>query len=141
MADTDKKSLNPGQWLTDRIISYAINKIKEEEEIGKIINGKDVQYIDPCVVHLIGRFSNVETCREIIEETKMKDSKITFFPLNNNTEKDREGGSHWSVLVYRKLSRKGEFLHFDPIKGMNETAAQEMLNKLNKIEKIHSKER
>ena len=87
------------------------------------------------IAHLIGRFSNMDMCREIIKETKMKDSKITFFPLNNNTEKDREGGSHWSVLVYRRKERSGEFLHFDPIKGMNKIPAQEMVSKLNKIDK------
>ena len=37
--------------------------------------------------------------------------------------------------IYRKLTRRGEFLHFDPIKGMNKAPAQEMVNKLNKIEK------
>ena len=98
-------------------------------------NGEIIRYVDPCVAHFISRFDSISTCREIIEETEIKKSKITFIPLNNNTNRKKVGGSHWSLLVYRKIGTKGEFLHFDPIKGMNRNTAQEMVNKLNKIEK------
>merc|ERR1712030_46446 len=104
-------------WLTDKITSFAIQEIKEEEE-----NGTENGEI-------------ISTCREIIEETEIKKSKITFIPLNNNTNRKKVSGSHWSLLVYRKIGTKGEFLHFDPIKGMNKNTAQEMVDKLNKIEK------
>ena len=39
------------------------------------------------------------------------------------------------MLMYKRNSRSKEFLHFDPIKGMNWKHAQEMVCKLNKIEK------
>ena len=35
------------------------------------------------------------------------------------------------------MRTKGEFLHYDPIKGMNKITAQEMANKMKKIEKTH----
>ena len=99
-------------------MTFAIQKIKEEEE-RSTEHEESIRYIDPCIAHLIGRFDSISTCREIIEETEIKKSKITFITLNNNTNRDKAGGSHWSLLVYRKLRTKGEFLHFDPIEGMN----------------------
>ena len=37
--------------------------------------------------------------------------------------------------MYRKTQREKEFIHYDPIKGMNSRIAQDLAYKLNKIEK------
>ena len=49
-----------------------------------------------------------------------------MYPVNNDAP-EGNGGTHWSLLVYRKKDNK--FLHFDPIKRMNKKHAIELMLK------------
>ena len=102
MSKIDERSVEPRQWITDKIISFAIRKIKEKEE-HQMEEEKVITLIDPCVAHLLRRINNINTCKEIIEETGIKNSTITFIPINDNAEKEKTGGNHWSLLVFRRI--------------------------------------
>ena len=139
MSKIDEKSVEPRQWITDKIISFAIRTIKDKVEY-QMGEENVITLIDPCVAHLLRRINNIETCKEIIEETGIKNSTTTFIPLNNSVEKENTGGNHWSLLVFRKVGRKNEFLHYDPIRGMNKEVAKDMAKKMKKTDRIYFSE-
>ena len=55
-----------------------------------------------------------------------------FFPVNDNLT-DKEGGSHWSLLLYRPNGNA--FYHFDPISGMNDRSAAKIIKRIIDSEK------
>ena len=50
--------------------------------------------------------------------------------MNNNEDPDKDAGTHWSLLIFRKMDRK--FYHYDSISGANERHAIRVIEKISK---------
>ena len=133
MSKTDEKSIEPGQWITDKIITLAIQNMRGNQEINRVIEER-VTIIDPCVAHLIRIINSIETSRELVSDTGLREKTIACIPINNRNEQENRKGSHWSLLVWKKDRRRGKFLHYDPIRSMNTGVAKEMVNKLKRLD-------
>merc|ERR1711888_225978 len=74
-----------------------------------------------------------KTCRILLEGTINKqDNTIFFINYNKNVEAQKEGGSHWSVLLYRK--KENQFFHHDPVNNVNTKYANMMAKKIKDID-------
>merc|ERR1711913_160339 len=68
-------------------------------------------------------------------EEKLNEYDWVMYPVNNDAP-EGNGGTHWSLLVYRK--RDNKFLHFDPIRELNNKHAVELMLKIQDAEMIKS---
>ena len=129
-------SLKPGKMVLDTVLEYGVGKFVKE--IG--IDENKIGIVGPAVSDLIlqGRDNDhpeihLKTCRNMLEGTmKNQDNTIFFINYNKNirteTETLREGGNHWSILLYNKKVNK--FFHHDPIANTNKDYAVLMAQKL-----------
>jgi len=56
---------------------------------------------------------------------------MVCFPVNNNPDfRVAGGGTHWSLLVFRRTDTGGRFVHFDSHAGSNRAVAAQLAAKL-----------
>ena len=60
----------------------------------------------------------------------MKEKEYIFFPVNNNTKLEREGGSHWSMFLYCSKEAHRGFYHHNPVYKSNFKHANELMGEL-----------
>ena len=136
--EIDIDSTKEGKWLTDAIIIVMMKFIQEWLQK----KGEKVICLEPSVVHCIrneGASENSDiSVEDIINKRRLEDSEYTILPVNNNDNLEKDAGSHWSILLYRKKSNK--FYHFDSIKGANEKYARQITKILAKANKCFKDE-
>lgn len=122
--ESDLETLNEGNWLNDNIIK-SVNNIMQRKY-------KNMLFVDPSVTQLIKLSNDKSDIEKNIEDLEIKKVDWVFFPLNNN-HTDKEGGSHWSLLLYNQ--KEDTFYHFDPICGLNDKSVAMLIKNLNDSEK------
>ena len=118
-------SLKPGKMVLDNVLEYGVGHFVKE--IG--IDGNKIGIVGPAVSELIMQGedrknpeSHLKACRNMLEGTmKNQENTIFFINYNKNVKALREGGGHWSVLLYVKKENK--FFHHDPIANTNKDYA------------------
>ena len=112
----DFKSLNDRNWVRDPIIQLFITLLTEKA--GTCLKNNKITIVTPSITQFLKTNTNKEFITDQIKELKLKESDWVMYPVNNNDDPtDGNGGSHWSLVVYRKKDNK--YLHFDPIPMMN----------------------
>lgn len=71
-----------------------------------------------------GRFDEAKTLLLPLHPHK---KKFLFFPVNDN-DRDKEGGTHWSLLVYSQL--ENTFFNFDSSNNLNSYATNKIIEVL-----------
>lgn len=66
-------------------------------------------------------FEDSESLKSVLEDIDVSSKDIIFVPVNNNTNIDSPGGSHWSLLVWTRKS--GTFLYLDSMTNYNKSSA------------------
>lgn len=102
-------------WLNDEIIGFAYEYFLREK-FSNLIDR--IAFISPSVTQLI-KFYDHETLSAIFESLDLNRKLLVFFPVNDNSSNELAGGSHWSLLVYRRSN--DSFTHFDSISGSGNT--------------------
>ena len=91
-------------------------------------------FIKPTIAHWISTEASDEKDRENKDRTltsfDLKKKNIILMPVCKRGNNDKEGGEHWSLLVYKKDVNK--WFHFDPINTYNDTVARNLTDKVNK---------
>ena len=128
MYESDLETLREGKWLTDSILSYAFNEMDERYSN----KHRNMVFVKPEISQLIKASTDQDEVEKTIRNLGLRNADWVFFPVNNN-ETDKEGGSHWSLLLY---SGKGNtFYHFDPVRGLNDRSVARIVRKLIDCEK------
>ena len=130
MYESDIETLRDGEWLTDSILAFAF---KEMDELYNNNKYKNMVFVKPEISQLIKASKDDEEVEKTIRQLGLRKTDWVFYPVNNN-ETDKEGGSHWSLLLY--CGSRNTFYHFDPIKGMNDRSVAMLIKKL-----IHSEKK
>jgi len=117
----NKLNLVTPAWVADEFIALYFD-ILMLKIIG--INGK-VHLMDPAITHAIKTVTEFE---HFLTPQELHSKDIIIIPINDNTEGYKEGGSHWSVLVYSKTEEK--FYYYDSLKNYNLSAAKIVAGKL-----------
>ena len=126
ITNADVRSLENGCWVTDNVLSLILKNIQ------KYVNGRKTLIVDPCVSQMLRKSLDSYAVTKTIEDLKLLEMDFMFFPVNNNDRVDREGGSHWSLLVCSSDGKKVKFSHHDPLGGTNNRCAHELISKLSK---------
>ena len=133
LTEEDVISLNYGNYVTDAILLFFINKLRRMRMDSMVRN--KIKIVDPSVAHLMKNSTCLNTITKQKNEERLNEYDWVMYPVNNDAP-DGNGGTHWSLLVYRK--RDNKLLHFDPIKGLNKKHAIELMLKIQDEEMIDS---
>lgn len=123
--ESDLKLLDEGNWLNDQLIGffyeYFENELfKDEKHLFAFVNPSTVQYLKLCA-----SLQEAEMC--FLQPLDLANKQYIFFPINNNRDAQKAGGSHWSLLVYNK--KTALFTTFDSMNRSNEEETRSFYNK------------
>ena len=143
LVEEDKESIKDGKFLTDAIIRIIMKFIQEwlKNSGGK---GEKVSCLDPVTVQMIRKQATSEKASkdavediirdvvEVINKGDFKNKDYIMMPVNDNEDPDRDAGSHWSLLIFRKKDRK--FYHYDSISGANDRYARRLIGRMSRAD-------
>ena len=65
---------------------------------------RNMVFVKPEISQLIKASTDQDEVEKTIRNLGLRNADWVFFPVNNN-ETDKEGGSHWSLLLYSGTGR------------------------------------
>ena len=117
------KLLEGPHWLNDRIISFYFEYLYEKE----FDSSSKLVFISPEVCQFLKMATSKAELGIFLEPLQLEEKDLIVLAVNNSTDPDRPGGSHWSLLMFSKQAR--EFFHFDSSSGMNKESARQSASK------------
>ena len=118
----DLATLSEGKGFNDVIISFATEKLQQSSKDQKIM------VVNPIVTQFIKNSTDEKDIANILEKIGIRSKDWALFIINNNNNSAKEGGSHWSLLVYNLTDNV--YYHFDPMHGMNNDSANKLTLRL-----------
>jgi len=119
---SDLDILNSCQWLNDQIIGFFFEVCQKQK-----FQGSDLSFVGPEVSQFVKMVSQSEISI-FLEPLDLSSKKAIFFAVNSQSDPSKAGGTHWSLLVYVKISNR--FLHFDSCRGSNRHEAKVLAKKV-----------
>lgn len=113
LRESDVQVLRGPFWLNDTLISFCFEYFRQIQFADSEIS-KKISFVTPDIVQL-AKFYDTDDLSPIVEALKWQDKELILFPVNDNSSSTEAGGSHWSLLVYRKMT--DTFEHFDSSSG------------------------
>uniref|UniRef100_A0A915Q274 Ubiquitin-like protease family profile domain-containing protein n=1 Tax=Setaria digitata TaxID=48799 RepID=A0A915Q274_9BILA len=111
--EADLKALENGRWLTDPVISFAFEYL--HKKILDDANKSKVCFINAAVCQLI-KLTNQKEVTQLLDELTLKEKEHVIFVVNDHDDPSKSGGSHWSLLICRRILRP-HFLIVDSAQG------------------------
>lgn len=121
---SDVALLNGPHWLNDQVIGFAFEYFTTERFKSL---GEKVCFISPEVAQFIKYASCQEELAIFLEPLSIASRRWVFLAVNDNANQTA-GGSHWSLLVYRRDT--SQFTHYDSQSGGNSLHARRIAAKL-----------
>lgn len=84
--------------------------------------------LDPSVSHLVKKSNSKDDVAEVRKKLKVDSYDFVLAAVNDRKDDSKEGGVHWSLLVYTRET--DTFLHLDSLEPMNTEHAQQTAAKL-----------
>uniref|UniRef100_A0A2K6W2L3 ULP_PROTEASE domain-containing protein n=1 Tax=Onchocerca volvulus TaxID=6282 RepID=A0A2K6W2L3_ONCVO len=111
--EADLRALENGRWLSDPVISFAFEYL-HEKTLDDTRKSK-ISFINAAVCQLIKLTSEIEVV-ELLDQLTLKEKEHVIFVVNDHDDPSRSGGSHWSLLICRRVLRP-HFLIIDSAQG------------------------
>ncbi|XP_036391395.1 sentrin-specific protease 8 [Megalops cyprinoides] len=121
---SDLALLEGPHWLNDQVIGFAFEYFATERF--KSLKGAAC-FISPEVTQFIKCASSQEELALFLEPLELPARRWVFLAVNDNSHQTA-GGSHWSLLLYRRDGNR--FNHYDSQSGSNSLHARRIASKL-----------
>lgn len=121
---SDVALLDGPHWLNDQVIGFAFEYFSTERFRSL---GEKVCFISPEVTQFIKYASCQEELSIFLEPLRLTSRRWVFLAVNDNSNQTA-GGSHWSLLTYKRDS--DQFTHYDSQSGSNSLHARRIAAKL-----------
>ena len=122
--EVDLESAKGNNWMHDALIKMYMIYLQEE------FKNDELLFMDPSVVQML-RNVNAKVMEEQLNAMQLWYKKHIYIPLSdNNTNLEKEGGSHWSLLVYNLDEET--WYHMDSCKGYNTKHARRLAERINR---------
>ncbi|XP_062327972.1 sentrin-specific protease 8 [Osmerus eperlanus] len=121
---SDVALLDGPHWLNDQVIGFAFEYFAAERFKGL---GEATIFISPEVTQFIKCASCLEELALFLEPLRLASKRWVFLAVNDNSNQTA-GGSHWSLLLFRRDG--GHFAHYDSQSGSNSQHARRIASKL-----------
>lgn len=114
-----------GGWLNDQLIGFFYEYLEHECFSDQV----EMAFVNPSTVQLLKMCSDVnEAGACFLDPLNLRHKELIFLPLNNSHDVHRQGGSHWSLLVFNKATLS--FLHLDSMQASsNRNEANQFVRK------------
>lgn len=121
---SDLELLAEPNWINDKLIGFAY-EYYEREQFNH--SADRLALLSPSLVQII-RFAGAADLQVLLESLHLPTKQFVFVPVNDNSDINKVGGMHWSLLVY--VRSKQEFQHYDSSRGTNQAVAKKLMDKL-----------
>ena len=123
--ESDIMLLTGSNWINDTIITLWMKHLQQVDHG----NNDKVLFVLPTITQLlkIGDTKDIDKTLDSIEAW-WKDYII--LPVNDNNSVNKEGGSHWSLLIFSRPDNT--WYHYDSNQGSNIRHAHRLVNRVNK---------
>jgi len=123
--DSDVALLEGPQWLNDNIIAFyfeylTLDVFKEYKD--------NILFVHPSTMFLTAFLEDINDLKTALKDLKMTEKELIFMPINNNPDIETAGGSHWSLLVYKR--ERNLFAYYDSASSSNMKAVQRAAQKI-----------
>lgn len=132
----DARTLEPRQWLEDQVIAFQLERLHRAAG-----SPKHLLLLEPSLGFTATMVPNAASLREMLSVTRTKEAgagtlaqalaaaELVLLPVSNNDDASQVGGSHWSLLVYRRRSGAdgagpSRFEHYDSCGNANAAFAK-----------------
>lgn len=122
--ESDLSLLSGPHWLNDRLIGFYFEYLHAE----KFDNSSRVCFVSPEVSQFLKLVYSHEELALFLEPLELENKDVVVLAVNNASDPDRPGGSHWSLLVYTGQAR--QFFHLDSSSGLNSSDAALIVGRL-----------
>jgi len=119
LTKNDVSNFDEGCYVNDLNISFYF----------RYIHNKNIQYedkfclLDPAMSQTLYYEDDIECLKMCLECLKLNEKQYIFLPVNDNTDKFKQGGgSHWALLVYQK--ENNVFFYLDSMGSYIKTATK-----------------
>ena len=75
---------------------------------------------------------------DLINKGDLTNKEYIMMPVNNNDDLEKDAGTHWSLLIYKKTDNK--FYHYDSTNGINEKHAKKVIELISKANQYFKNE-
>lgn len=123
LRESDLELLKGQHWLNDRVISFYFEYL----HINKFESSNKICFISPEVSQFLKLAGSAEI-PIFLEPLSLEDKETILLAVNNASDPDRPGGSHWSLLIFSRQAL--EFSHLDSAPGLNMCDAKQLARKL-----------
>lgn len=123
LRQADIDLLAPGQWLNDQCILFYYEHLSENSPHYQL-------FLDPSASFLLLFENELEDLNEALSQIPLQSKTLIFCPINDNSNPEALGGTHWTLLVYAVKLNKG--FYFDSLSNSraNLQNASNILGKL-----------
>lgn len=138
MYEEDATTLEPGCWLNDAIIAYHLELFLSKHQLSQ----PRMVILEPTTVFTAVMVGDPGQLREMLSVSRsagavpltqqLLDADIVIMPVSNNEDAaSAGGGSHWSLLVFRRRTgvddAAGRFEHYDSCSNANGPNARNVM--------------
>lgn len=131
----DVATLEPGCWLNDAVLAYLLEAFRCRQG-----GQQRLVILEPTTAFTVIMVAHPGQLREMLGVSRAKDAvpltqelldaDIVIMPLSNNEDAaEPGGGSHWSLLVFRRRGADGKprFEHYDSCNDANAPSARSLM--------------
>ena len=122
--EVDLRTLEEKNWINDTIISFFFEHLQRVT----FRKNKQILFVSPEATQILKSGEEIDL-PVILNQLGALHMEYIFFPVNNNETFDREGGTHWSLLVYNKNIKT--WFHLDSMHDLNNVHARQLMNRVN----------
>lgn len=122
----DLKLLEKNNWLNDKIIGFCFEYFENDQFK---VWSDSVAFVSPEVSQFL-KVAPDDDISVFLVPLNLKQKSVVFFAVNNNEDLDHIGGSHWSLLCFRR--DKLEMQHYDSSSAANAKHAEALSKKVSK---------
>ncbi|KAL3518327.1 hypothetical protein ACH5RR_020916 [Cinchona calisaya] len=106
LRQSDLDILSGPHFLNDRIIEFYFSFL------GSSHSSEDILLVPPSIAFWIKECLDTATLQEFLKPLNLSKRELIMFPINDNIDVSvAEGGSHWSLLVFKRSANV--FVHHD----------------------------
>ena len=123
LRESDVTLLSGPFWVNDRVIGFYFEYLYENkfESMSKLC------FISPEVSQFL-KLVSADEISVFFEPLKLEEKETILLAVNNASDPERPGGSHWSLLIFTIQAK--EFFHLDSSLNMNDSHARQLAKKL-----------
>lgn len=124
--ESDLKLLEGPHWLNDRVIGFYFEYLHQE----KFDLSSRIVFISPEVSQFLKLASPIEI-PVFLDPLHLEEKETVLMAVNNASDPDQPGGSHWSLLVFTRQAMA--FYHLDSSPGLNESDGRRLAFKVHEF--------